>query len=171
MSLFAYLSQDRLRALANKISLPNRTSGSALFADISGFTALTETLSETLGTRRGAEEMTNHLSRAYNALISEVEHFGGSVIDFAGDAVLCWFDASQGASEVRATSCALALQKTMNSFEPSGIKRNIRYARYQGCCHKWDRASVYCRRFIRELHGRACREYHCTDILGGTNIA
>ena len=121
MSLHTYLPQDRLRAIANNTSLPDQTSGSALFADISGFTALTETLGETLGARRGAEEIAFHLNRVYKALILEVERFGGSVISFAGDGIMCWFDASQGAAEIRATSCALALQRTVNLLEPISV--------------------------------------------------
>src|SRR5919108_4298944 len=92
MSLHIYLPQDRLRALANRTSLPDRTSGSALFADISGFTALTEGLRNALGPRRGAEELTRRIQAVYSALITQIELFGGSVIDFAGDSMLCWFD-------------------------------------------------------------------------------
>ena len=40
-ALSAYIPQDRFRALAAGESLPDRTTGSALFADISGFTPLT----------------------------------------------------------------------------------------------------------------------------------
>jgi hypothetical protein len=54
MALHTYLPQDRLRAIANNTTLPDHTSGSALFADISGFTALTESLRETFGARQVA---------------------------------------------------------------------------------------------------------------------
>jgi class 3 adenylate cyclase len=47
MTLHTYLPQDRLRALARGETLPDRTNGSALFADISGFTALTEARANT----------------------------------------------------------------------------------------------------------------------------
>lgn len=122
-SLYAYLPQDRLRALARGESLPDRAEGSALFADISGFTFLTETLARALGPRRGAEELTRQLNRVYDALIAEVEHHDGSVIGFAGDAVTCWFDARYRAPDalhagapVRATACALAMQAAMRTF-------------------------------------------------------
>jgi class 3 adenylate cyclase len=46
MTLHTYLPQDRLRALERGETLPDRTTGSALFADISGLTALTEGLRE-----------------------------------------------------------------------------------------------------------------------------
>ena len=94
MALHTYLPQDRLRAIAKHISLPDRTSGSALFADISGFTALTESLRESLGARQGAEELTKQLGSVYSLLIAEIEKCGGSVIGFAGDSMLCWFDSS-----------------------------------------------------------------------------
>jgi class 3 adenylate cyclase/tetratricopeptide (TPR) repeat protein len=115
--LSVYLPQDRLRALARGETLPDRTSGSALFADISGFTALTEGLREALGSRRGAEELTKHLDAVYTALITQIEKYGGSVIDFAGDAILCWFDEAHGPTAPRATTCAFALQQAMRAFD------------------------------------------------------
>jgi class 3 adenylate cyclase len=116
MSLHSYLPQDRLRALARGESLPDRTSGTALFADISGFTALTEGLRESLGPRQGAEELAKHLSTVYTALIAEIEKDGGSVIGFAGDAITCWFDDAHGPAAPRATASAFALQKGIQAF-------------------------------------------------------
>jgi class 3 adenylate cyclase/predicted ATPase len=121
-SLSVYLPQDRLRALARGEPLPDRTTGSALFADISGFTSLTEALRESIGPRRGAEELTKHLDAVYAALIAEVEKYGGSVIEFAGDAIMCWFDEtidSKGfgnPSSSLAVTCAFALQQAMRTF-------------------------------------------------------
>ena len=90
--------------------MPDRVRGAALFADISGFTALTETLADELGPQRGAEELTANLNRVFHALIDELERFGGDVIYFSGDAITCWLDGDDGA---RATACALAMQETM----------------------------------------------------------
>ncbi|MBI3243515.1 MAG: tetratricopeptide repeat protein [Chloroflexi bacterium] len=115
-ALAAYLPQDRLRALARGETLPDRTAGSALFADISGFTPLTEALRDSLGPRRGAEELTRHLDAVYTALIAEIEKYGGSVIGFAGDAITCWFDDAHGQAAPRATASAFALQKAMQAF-------------------------------------------------------
>ena len=117
-ALYTYLPQDRLHALARNLSLPDRTSGAALFADISGFTTLTESLRESLGARRGAEELTRHLDAVYSTLIAEVENYGGSVIEFAGDAIMCWFDEKNDASSPssRAVACAFALQQAMRAF-------------------------------------------------------
>ena len=53
-SLIAYIPTDRRQALARGLELPDLTTGAALFADISGFTPLTEALVQALGPQRGA---------------------------------------------------------------------------------------------------------------------
>lgn len=126
--LGAYLPTDRRHALARGETLPDRTHGAALFADVSGFTPLTEALLNQLGPRRGAEELTHQLNLVYAALIAEVDRYGGSVITFGGDAITCWFDQSPAVGGQpparRAVACALAMQTTMKPFEsvptPSG---------------------------------------------------
>src|SRR5690242_8902365 len=72
-SLASYLPQDRRVALARGATLPEHTHGAALFADISGFTPLTEALDRALGARRGAEALTRQLNMVYDALITEVD--------------------------------------------------------------------------------------------------
>ena len=47
-NLHTYLPQDRQRALSRAEILPDHATGAALFADISGFTPLTETLTNSL---------------------------------------------------------------------------------------------------------------------------
>jgi len=111
--LVAYIPMDRRHAIARGETLPDRAQGSALFADISGFTPLTETLVRELGPQRGAEELTNYLNLVYDALIEDVHHYGGSIIAFAGDAITCWLDGDNGR---RATNCALAMQTSMQQF-------------------------------------------------------
>jgi len=111
--LSVYIPMDRRQALAHGRSLPDRTQGAALFADISGFTALTESLVNELGPQRGADELTVHLNRVFTALIDELHAYGGSVISFGGDALLCWFDADNG---LRAVTCALAMQRALGAF-------------------------------------------------------
>ncbi|UCH27612.1 MAG: DUF2791 family P-loop domain-containing protein [Trueperaceae bacterium] len=112
-ALTAYVPADRLQAMARGEDLPDRTSGAALFADISGFTPLTEGLTRTLGPLHGAEELSRQLLTIYTALIAEVNCFGGSVIGFSGDAITCWFDKDDGS---RASASALAIQTAMARF-------------------------------------------------------
>ena len=125
----AYLPQDRWRALATGCELPQRPVGSALLADISGFTALTAGLALELGPRRGIEELAARINAVYETLIGAVEHEGGSVIGFAGDAVTCWFDGADGVAGVaggsavtRAAACARAMHAGMQSFVDLSLK-------------------------------------------------
>ena len=126
MPLQVYLPQDRRRALANHGTLPDRANGAALFADISGFTALTESLREKLGARQGAEALNTQLGAVYSALIQEVEKYGGSVIGFAGDAMMCWFDNQISAfnkdGSVLAMACAFGMQAAIRAFPTLALK-------------------------------------------------
>lgn len=121
----AYLPQDRRHAIAHGVDLPLTASGAALFADISGFTPLTNALVQHFGPRRGADELTRRLNTVYSALIAEIERFGGSVIGFSGDAITCWFaaplpehsstaltDATQ-----RAVTAAQAMQRAIKPLQ------------------------------------------------------
>src|SRR2546430_682637 len=85
--LAPYVPMEQRQAFAAGTSLPERRQGTALFADISGFTPLTEALAGELGPQRGAEELTRHLNRVYDTLIDELHRFGNSVVDFSGDAI------------------------------------------------------------------------------------
>jgi class 3 adenylate cyclase/tetratricopeptide (TPR) repeat protein len=106
----AYLPRDRRRALAEGRELPDRVIGSALFADISGFTQLTEALAAELGPQLGAEELAANLHRVFHSIIAELDRFGGDVIYFSGDAITCWIDGDDG---LRAAACGLAMRDAM----------------------------------------------------------
>ncbi|MEW5869598.1 MAG: ABC transporter substrate-binding protein [Chloroflexota bacterium] len=123
-----YIPADWRQAIAQGQTLPEHTRGAALFADISGFSSLTEALVRAMGPRRGVEELPQHLNRVYDALITEIDHYAGSVIDFAGDSITCWFADEQVASSSspparfdcgarRATACGLSMQRVMQTLE------------------------------------------------------
>ncbi|MBX0330346.1 tetratricopeptide repeat protein [Oscillochloris sp. ZM17-4] len=126
--LTAYLPIDRCHALASGDSLPDRSVGAVLFADISGFTPLTNSLARELGPQRGAEELSRQLNAIYTALVAQVHGYHGSVIGFAGDAITCWFaergvgarswglGAAASSAADRAAACALDMQREMESF-------------------------------------------------------
>jgi class 3 adenylate cyclase/tetratricopeptide (TPR) repeat protein len=123
MALHHYLPQDRLRALAEGRGLPERAEGAVLFADVSGFSALTEALAQRQGERGGAEAMSLAMGDVYERLVSAAERCGGSTVAFAGDAITCWFDAADdtraGApSAARAVRAALAMQAAMQAPGP-----------------------------------------------------
>jgi adenylate cyclase len=123
-ALLAYLPEDRARALAGGVALPGRTHGAALFADISGFTPLTEALSQALGPRAGIDALSDQINAVYTSLTAVVARWRGSVISFSGDAITCWFDDADGPAVPRAAACGLTLQEAMAPFAavplPSG---------------------------------------------------
>jgi class 3 adenylate cyclase/tetratricopeptide (TPR) repeat protein len=65
-------------------------SGTLVFADISGFTRLTERLA-TKG-RIGAEEMSDHLDAVLSPLLTAAYERGGWLVKWGGDALLLMFD-------------------------------------------------------------------------------
>ena len=126
-----YIPIDRRYALAAGETLPSRARGAVLFADIRGFTTVTELLASELGPNRGADELAGWLERLYDAIIAPVICYMGSVISLSGDAMLCWFDdrppvippgLQNGAR--RATACALDIRDAMENLgvfvTPSG---------------------------------------------------
>src|SRR5690349_7959134 len=124
MSLAAYLPIDRYQAMAQASDLPDYATGAVLFADISGFTSLTETLAHELGPRRGGEELSQHLNTIYDLLIGQVYRFHGSVTGFSGDAITCWFEGTPVEATHRAVTAALAMQ--------NAIRRIVRITTSQG---------------------------------------
>jgi class 3 adenylate cyclase/tetratricopeptide (TPR) repeat protein len=114
-----YIPMDRRHALACGNTLPNRSQGAVLFADLSGFSLLAYTLAQELGPQQGAEELTRHLNHVYGAVIAEIHRYGGSVISFSGDAITCWF--AQAPTTVAngrsALACALHMQQGMAALE------------------------------------------------------
>ncbi len=125
-AIAAFLPMDRRQALAKGKQLPGRATGAVLFADISGFTPLTELLAREFGPQRGAEELTRHLAIVYNAVIAELHRYGGSVIGFSGDAITCWLDADDG---LRGAACGIAMQRVMPGVAqvrvPSGLSATL----------------------------------------------
>ena len=83
--------------------------GSVLFADLSGFTAMSETLSK-LG-KEGSEVITGIVDRLFEALLEDVERYGGILVKFGGDAMAVYFGGKEHA--LRAAHAGLELQKTM----------------------------------------------------------
>lgn len=77
------MAQDREKPWADQLS------GTVLFADVSGFTHMSEVLS-VLGAE-GAEILTEILNRYFAGMIGIVHSHGGQVLKFGGDAILCFF--------------------------------------------------------------------------------
>lgn len=102
------------------LARPVRQTAAVLFADIAGFTGLSESLCAP--GRRGAEKLNRLLNRYYGHLIDDVDRYGGSVVRFAGDALVAVFPYSgTGVLETRrAVRCALDMQAATGAFVDSG---------------------------------------------------
>lgn len=114
--LEAFLPLDRRQTLAQGQNLPECADGTALFADVSGFTPLMERLANTLGPQRGAEELTRLLNALFTPLIRTIHGYGGQIIAFGGDALTCWFPRGMAPSAHRAAACALEMQRQVAHF-------------------------------------------------------
>src|SRR5215510_4594463 len=73
--------------------MARRFPAAILFSDISGFTALSELLSESGPT--GAEELTHLINLYFTHMIQIIEDYGGQVVKFSGDALTVLFSAEE----------------------------------------------------------------------------
>ncbi|HVT65595.1 MAG TPA: adenylate/guanylate cyclase domain-containing protein [Mycobacteriales bacterium] len=83
--------------------------GSGVFADISGFTALTERLAER--GKAGAEEMGDLLNATFDSLLTAAYDYGANLVKWGGDAVLLLFEGDGHA--IRAAQAAWEMQSVM----------------------------------------------------------
>jgi hypothetical protein len=91
--------------------------GAVLFADVSGFTPLTEALAQKGA--EGPEELTRLLNGYFSRMIAITEAQGGEVVKFSGDAVTVVFPAADealGVATRRALQTAEAMQAAMSDF-------------------------------------------------------
>ncbi|HLW11078.1 MAG TPA: adenylate/guanylate cyclase domain-containing protein, partial [Casimicrobiaceae bacterium] len=63
--------------------------GTAVFADVSGFTKLSEALAQK--GREGAEQITETIEHVFGVLLGVAYERGGTLLKFGGDALLLWF--------------------------------------------------------------------------------
>ncbi len=116
--LGSYLPQGRLRAVLRGEDLSDYARGFAFFADISAFTPLTEKLTRALGARKGVETLSELLNAVNGAPIDRIEYYGGSIIAFAGDSILGWFEETElSITGLRALSYALDIEVAMQDFQ------------------------------------------------------
>jgi class 3 adenylate cyclase/tetratricopeptide (TPR) repeat protein len=93
--------------------------GTVMFADISGFTAMSEKLSQ-LG-KEGAEEITTIVNRFFATLLEVTDHHGGDLLKFGGDALLVFFGGEGHA--LRACLAALQMQARMSRFSETSTSQ------------------------------------------------
>ena len=76
--------------------------GTMVFADVSGFTRLSERLARK--GKEGAEYLVDAINVCFSALLDDAYARGGSLLKFGGDAMLLWFAGDEHA--VRACASA-----------------------------------------------------------------
>ncbi|RLC89350.1 MAG: hypothetical protein DRI37_03975, partial [Chloroflexi bacterium] len=84
--------------------------GTVMFADIDGFTAMSERFSQA-ASQTGAEELTDLVNRFLTILITTTARYGGDLQKFSGDAGLLLFTGEEHA--LRAVAAALDVQQAM----------------------------------------------------------
>ena len=83
--------------------------GTMVFADVSGFTRLSERLART--GKEGAEHLVDAINECFSALLADAYTRGGSLLKFGGDAMLLWFHGDDHA--LRACASAVAMRRTL----------------------------------------------------------
>lgn len=94
-----------------------RFSAAVLFADITGFTPLTELLGQRGA--EGPEELTRLLNRYFSWMIAFIETQGGEIVKFGGDSLTAVFRPKNndlGAAVRRARQAAETMQSVMDEF-------------------------------------------------------
>lgn len=93
--------------------VPHLLRAATIFADISGFTPMSEELA-TDGPR-GAEELNNVLLLTFTAMIDLIHSYGGAISHFYGDAMSVYFPDDDGLAAQRALACGQMMQQLMAS--------------------------------------------------------
>ena len=86
--------------------------GAVLFADVSGFTAMSERLSA-LG-KEGAEEMTLIVNDYFETMLGISDGYNGDLLKFGGDALVIFFEGEHGPR--RALTVATTMQDAMSQY-------------------------------------------------------
>jgi class 3 adenylate cyclase/tetratricopeptide (TPR) repeat protein len=114
-----YVVQALLRD-PNSMPIPNPepTEAVVLFADVVGFTPMSEALAR--AGSYGTEELTRILNSWFDAMAGRISHYGGSVVEFSGDALTAVFGyqrRTRRATVWRGVQCALDMQAVTASFQ------------------------------------------------------
>ena len=99
--------------------------GTLVFADISGFTKLSERLAR-MG-REGAEHIADAIDGSFAAVLEAAYANGGSLLKFGGDALLLFFDGDEHAERAcRAAALMRAALRTAGRIEVPGARVTLR---------------------------------------------
>jgi class 3 adenylate cyclase/tetratricopeptide (TPR) repeat protein len=109
-----YVPPVVLRQLADGPPALVRTlDATVVFADISGFTTLSERLARR-GGREGAEELTETIDTTFSALLGVANRYGGGLLKHGGDALLLLFEGEGHVA--RACDAAVGMRRALRSI-------------------------------------------------------
>jgi class 3 adenylate cyclase/tetratricopeptide (TPR) repeat protein len=123
-TLASYLPALVLRRLqssaeANETGTAEPHHGAVIFADVNGFTAITERLAQQGAV--GAEQLSRLLNDYFGQAIRQIDAAGGDIVRFAGDAILAVWPAVDEtqleSAAVQAANCALRLQARLRDYQ------------------------------------------------------
>jgi class 3 adenylate cyclase len=123
-----HLVEEKMRRPVPGLVHGQMLSGSLLFSDVSGFTALSERLAfqDLEGAERpaplgpkGAERLTNLMNQYFDRMIDIIAQSDGILLKFAGDALLVYFPEQQDGEQAR--WAVRAGQRMMRAIE-SGVE-------------------------------------------------
>jgi len=102
-----------------------------LFADVSGFTSLSESMTFRYGQHVGAEHLAKHLNSYFSQLVKIINSEGGDVFKFAGDAmIVLWPPGKDGEAlkdrTRRAAQCAARIQALGKSLRFDDVSLSIK---------------------------------------------
>ena len=105
--------------------------GSLMFCDISGFTAMSESLAQ-IG-KEGAELMASLLNRFFERMLAISDGWGGAQMKFGGDAMLLFFASERHAEQ--AAAAGLEMQAAMAEFRRVAVAGQIYRLRMRIAIH------------------------------------
>ena len=118
--VFGFLLRNEKRSSSNGYAdFSNTFDTVCLFADISGFTALSEVMSQQFGVG-GAAGLKKHLNQYFGLMVKIVMKHGGDVIKFAGDAmIVLWPPAAESmvTRARRAVQCSMEIQTKLHRMK------------------------------------------------------
>ncbi|HET8674068.1 MAG TPA: adenylate/guanylate cyclase domain-containing protein, partial [Thermoleophilaceae bacterium] len=132
-----YVPRVLLRQLAeNPSARVQQVEGTLVFADVSGFTRLSERLARK--GREGAEQLSDTISDCFSALLEVAYDNGGSLIKFGGDAVLLLFEGDGHA--LRGCHSAAGMRRLLRSvgrirLDGGGVRLSMSVGVHSGLFH------------------------------------
>ncbi|MCC7376049.1 MAG: AAA family ATPase [Verrucomicrobiales bacterium] len=96
-----------------------------LFADVSGFTALTEQLAAQGA--QGLETLSEILNEFFRPAIEAIRHRGGDVLTLAGDSVVACWEGETSEAMIKAAAAAFAIQEhSVRAAGRAGVRLKVR---------------------------------------------